>query len=555
MSTEITQNDEDGGLMVGHDGVSLEEAEVDGHFGGDTLGHSHHENSSSKDGEETQLGPEPVFSDDLPLDLKHRFDTLMDELRNGGGFLFAPTVEERERLTENFLPELRSTLQQFPILSRTVYRKTGWGLLYQALISYRWLLGTLPMSDILKCIIQANPHSLLWKKGGSSDAIHLARVVPRLSLWIAENYDWVLCDEGSGLLIGDDNGGSPLVCMAWDVVQGEIGVTEIKDFYDEFPAALFHAGFVPENLREDLFNFPLQVLLRGLCIRGAWSQEHEGLIMSLVSEHPGILRLVAPRKNQEQEEHFFMLNNTPLNEICFIISHLYQQLDEFEETSKFALGAPRAVATTFGAWVDRSRRSVQFNCDSACRLARTFLSMDPEMLSPGNYTGKHPISHLSKFSHHSEIQDLIIKMMRYHIVHTEEDSSSNETTQLPFLLDEEEHGFSSQVWNILQEELLVARRLHVLKGMIGEHCWGDDDDEELETPEEPSELAGRIFQKWMANRLGRTFALIPEVKSIRQSIEQVKVHHQKISDDFSHAMVRQFLKRVAARVGIDPNVV
>ena len=225
MSAEIRQNEEDVRLMVSH-GVSLEEAEVDGHFGGDSPGHSHPENASSeKDEDFSLLGPAPVFSDDLPPDLKHRFDTIMDELQSAQGFLFAPTVEERERLTENFLQELRSTLQQFPILSRTVCSRMGKDLLCQAL----HLPGDfLALSQVLKCLIEANPHGLLWKHEGIANArLLVASDHARLVLWIAKHYDWVLRDERSGLLTGDDSGDSPLVGMAWEVMRGHIGVTEI----------------------------------------------------------------------------------------------------------------------------------------------------------------------------------------------------------------------------------------------------------------------------------------------------------------------------------------
>ena len=195
----------------------------------------------------------------------------MDDLQGPLRFSGAPTVEERERLTENFLQELRSTLQQFPILSRTVSSEGGEDLLYQALC---WLLDDLSSSEILKCIIQANPHSLLWKHEGIANARLVASDHPRLVLWIAKHYDWVLRDERSELLAGDDSGDSPLVGMAWEVVQGRIGVTEIKAFYDQFPDALFQMGTI-----QDLTNFPLQVLLRGLAISPrVWSQEYEGLI-------------------------------------------------------------------------------------------------------------------------------------------------------------------------------------------------------------------------------------------------------------------------------------
>ena len=196
--------------------------------------------------------------------------------------------------------------------------------------------------------------------------------------------------------------------------------------------------------------------------------------------------------------------------------------------------------------------SIQFHIDSAYRLAETFLSMKPEILLQGNYIGKHPINHLSKVFHHSKIQDLIIKVMRYHIVHTHNEEDSSSTTLLPFLLDDEEHEFARQVWKLLKEELLVARRLNKLKAMVvkpnGASSARQGRGEQGKGLEkEPSgHQAGRDFQEWMEERLGRvaSFALIPEVKIIRQSIEQAKVNHQKRSEEFSRTMARQFGTRM-----------
>ena len=197
--------------------------------------------------------------------------------------------------------------------------------------------------------------------------------------------------------------------------------------------------------------------------------------------------------------------------------------------------------------------SIQFHIDSAYRLAETFLSMKPEILLQGNYIGKHPINHLSKVFHHSKIQDLIIKVMRYHIVHTHNEEDSSSTTQLPFLLDDEEHEFARQIRKLLKEELLVARRLNKLKAMVVKtngvsvamQGQGEQGKEGLEK-ERSGHQAGRDFQEWMEERLGRvaSFALIPEVKIIRQSIEQAKVNHQKRSEEFSRTMARQFGTRM-----------
>ena len=247
-------------------------------------------------------------------------------------------------------------------------------------------------SDILKCLISANPRSLISPKLPSNieptSVRAIARMYPELLAWIAKHHTWVLHDATSGLL----DRGSSLNCLPAAYVEGRLEATDIQTFYDRFPAGLSLLESVDPTAHHP--GFPLQIMLHRLFGNENWNESDEECIKFLVKKDPNIVRQMGLRNS--------LLSDISLNTITFQLCRIYND----------ALASHRAG-------MQEDQKIEVAKVQSACRIMDLFVSTHPEFLSEAS-NGDMNIDDINRplywnllaLIHEPLIQELVIRMMK-----------------------------------------------------------------------------------------------------------------------------------------------
>jgi hypothetical protein len=372
--------------------------------------------------------------------------------------------------------------------------------------------------DILHCLIEANPWSLLtaWTdpKGDKNTSVqYIARRRYVLLPWIAQNFDWVLKDPRAGLLTGDN---SPVLSIVKAYRRGKNRAEDLQVLFENFPAALRQSGEAGYSLRPAL-NYPVQVILQKMNSGGrnpSWNKADENLVMRCVEIDPEILLLASGHGTKPT-------SSTPLNEVCIFLAEANQNLSRAENKVPRDEGKISALLSEI---------------QSACRIAHRFISLAPQTLLQRDGNDKQPIEHFNRdiFSCGGLLADLLIRMMRYHTVRNQQPNDQVLRS----------NQFLREIQELLEKEMAVAKNQFLqLRTAVGNRLHAEEGLPVDEQPTPPGECAGNAYKAWAQAQLDDVdFAAMKDVKDTRKDITGVKAKYLAAA---SEKMLRRRQRRMA----------